>query len=172
MDALTSRACGAATDFSHPAERGWTLIRRGNIALAERFLEIMSQMDGSYARLDREVACERMVREFCNYYHYQGFELEIALGFQWNSRRRRHCLRSVGFVGNITPEGALELVIEKGLQFLNEHEQASVYAIQPYRMDNPRIIVFYQLLRNHAGIKVEGYRQLRDGLFLQIAPRG
>ncbi len=102
-------------------EGDWVLLTPSNPELGYRYLEIMCQMNrATYACKRPQRIVYRMARFPCEYYYLQGDRFEVVCGYKWHQRQRLFRLMSVGFVGAISPQDALDLVVQNFCRFLFE----------------------------------------------------
>lgn len=148
---------------------GWTLITRAQSELGHRYLEIMREMNpATYSPADPARYVKRMWRPPNAYYHFAGATFELVVGFDWIRRLRRFRIISTGFVGAITPIEALDRVAIKAREFLLKYSLDHFVAIRPRRMENSRILEFYDLLNQHPALRVRRGHWLVEGEYLWI----
>ncbi len=110
----------------------------------------------------------RMARFPCEYYYLQGDRFEVVCGYKWHQRQRLFRLMSVGFVGAISPQDALDLVVQNFCRFLFEKRIDHVAAIRPDVMENPAIVEFYKLAQQHPSVRIRGTHHRRGGAYWWI----
>jgi hypothetical protein len=148
---------------------GWVLLTGSNPQLGFRYIEIMCRMNRpSYATDRPQVIVRRMAQLPCEYYYYAGSDFEVVCGFKWIRRSRRYRLMSVGFVGAITPSAALEIVVQKVRDFLQQKQIHYLIAIRPAVMENPTILEFYELFFRHPGLAIRGTHPIEGGTYLWL----
>src|SRR5262249_35371542 len=69
-------------------------------------------------------------------------------------RRRQFEIVSVGFVGAMPAAAALDLVVEKTIEFLKARSASSAFARRPKRMASPQITQLHDLVPGHPRLKV------------------
>ncbi len=135
-----------------------------------RFLAVMGEMDRHYRGEAHDRVIPRMLDPACAYYLGEGDDFELAIGFQWDGAREAFGLRTMGFVGNIEPHEALDLFVPHFLSFMRERSLRWIFAIQPIRMDNPRILQLYGLVPWRTDVVLTGGHHVQDGIYWRISP--
>lgn len=147
-------------------EDGWVQLTRSNLSLGHRYIEVMCHMNRpSYATSHPARIVERMSRFPCEYFYYPGVDFEVVCGFKWSYRLRHYRLMSVGFVGDVSPREALELVVERFRRFVLEKQVDHVIAVRPLTMENPAILEFYELVLQHPSLVVRGTHVVKGGTY-------
>lgn len=147
----------------------WTLLDHESSSLCSRYMRIMAQMDRHYADADLAEVAGYMTSEGRAYYIGEGNGFEVALGFRWYPKRKMYCIQSTGFVGQIEPWEAVELAVAKVKSFALERRLRSVFAIVPDRMDNPRILQFYDILLWRKDLLAAGGHQVEGGKYWKLS---
>jgi hypothetical protein len=150
----------------------WTRITPERRSLAERYLEVMYQMNRPvYASEPASVVVPRMLGRRHEYYYFWNPQCEVVIGFHWRRRRRQYELKSLGFVGAITPAAALELMVAKLLDFMRQHDRERVFAIRPFAMESRSVIELYELAMCHPAVAIRGTHRVISGTYLWIRAR-
>ena len=132
----------------------WTQIGADDAAGLARQVAIMQQMDHGYAGLKTSDLVASIVTQQGEVWHYQGQGFEIGLLFQYSHERKHWQLAQVGFVANVQPAAALDLVVARGRDFSQSHGVASVFAARPATMDYQPLLVFYDLCLTNPNLHI------------------
>ena len=125
--------------------------------MVRRWLNVVYQMDPLYRR-----ETPQMFGHFpghrpgvmgASYYLWTATS-EVAFRIVYVPFRAQYQAMSAGFVGNISPKEALDLVVDKGIKYMRTHGVTSVFARVPKKMANPQILVFYALVPEHPRLRV------------------
>jgi hypothetical protein len=79
---------------------------------------------------------------------------EVVLRLLYIPARDQHMIMSVGFVGDITPAAALDLIVDRAISYLRDYQLDSAFAVAPKRMENPEILKLYDLVPQHPRLRV------------------
>jgi len=130
----------------------WLDVIREDGDMVRRWLLVMHQMDGRYRREGLGLFGQNMAHRPSPWgasYYYWTTKGEVALRLIYSSGRKQHFVMSVGFVGRISPSDALELVIDRSIEYLRERNASSAFAVAPKRMEYPGILRLYDLVPSH-----------------------
>jgi hypothetical protein len=136
----------------------WLPIVREDVDMVRRFLNVMYQMDKGYLAEDvtkfgiyRGHRPEKMGAS----YYYWTAKSEVVLRIGYHDMRKQHRITSVGFVGSLAPQAALDLVVDQIIVFLKWAGGRTAMALVPKRMDNPRILELYALAPKHPRMRIK-----------------
>ena len=75
---------------------------------------------------------------------------------------------SVGFVGDLSPKKAADLVVERILRFMKDKQIYRVSAVEPFEMDSTAILTFYKWAHLNPRLAIRGRHRLGRGTYLWI----
>lgn len=137
----------------------WCCLGEYDFDLQSRWIAVMHQMDFTYKQNTPASLCDWICRRHemgARAYYYASSSYEIAIRFDYAASRQAFRIFSVGFVGQIAPQPALDMAIDIALQFLEDSRSFELrvpartdlmVAVHPKRMDSPAILEFYRLIR-------------------------
>lgn len=140
----------------------WTKLTTNDQALAEKCVAVMRQMDRAYANLTTGKVLSFLVVKNGTVFLYQNGDVNIVLVLVPNPRLRKLRVYTCGFVGSITPEAALDLVVEKLIEEMTAGELSSVYAIRRRGLDHPPLNRFFDLAAIHPRLRVTVEHHMAD----------
>lgn len=135
----------------------WLDVILEDIDMVRRWLRVNQQMDPHYLMETPLVFGNSMGHRPSPWgasYYFWTSEFEVVLRLVYNQRHKQHEVQSVGFVGKITPQDALDLAVDRTVDYLRERQARSVRAVVPKQMRNPGILKLYDLARNHFRLRV------------------
>lgn len=135
----------------------WLHVTTEDLSMVQRFLNVMYRMDDRYRR--------DSIRQFSNWpghlhedfggaYYYWTADSEVVVRFDYFRPRKQFEFKSVGFVGSLTPAAALDLMIDKAVEFLRAHGATSGFAIRPKHMQNPQIMQLHDMVLQNPRLRV------------------
>jgi len=132
----------------------WTKLSVTDVALIDRWTQIMRLMNGNYSKLKAAEIRGGMATTLGETWYYRNERGEVAVRFEFIAKRRSYQLHNVGFVGVLEPAEALDLVVERCKCFMLEHQIKSLIALRPKNMDHPGIEAFHRLVPSHPKVVV------------------
>jgi len=79
---------------------------------------------------------------------------EAVVRLAYAEERLQHHVMSVGFVGDMSPQQALDQIVQCTIDYLIERRARSVFAIAPKRMDSQEVLNLYDLVPTHPRLRV------------------
>ena len=140
----------------------WLDVVREDEDMVRRWLRVMWQMDDDYRReniflFNRNMG-HRPSRYGASYYYWNGAD-ELALRLVYCRPRGQHQVLNVGFLGTITPQRALDLLVDRAIEYLRERKATSMFALCPKQMTNRNILLLYDLVPGHPRFRVTTERE-------------
>lgn len=150
----------------------WLRLTPETPELAYRYLQVMYAMNRpTYANEPADQVAPRMLRQQHEFYYYLGIDFELVIGFRWHKRRRSFELKSLGFVGDVSPAEALEHMVHKLTEFMRRNDLNRIFAVRPFTMESQEVLKLYDLAFAHRAIDICGAHQLAAGTFLWLRLR-
>ncbi len=132
----------------------WTQVNIQDMELCQRWVNVIRPMNRDYHALSINQLRRWMQAGRGETWYFPGASFAIALRFQYIPKRNRYQLANVGFTGQITPQCALDLVVEKCQEFLGRQEAHSLFGLRPKHMLHPGIEAFHQLVPHDPRLNV------------------
>jgi len=132
----------------------WNPVDITDSVLLERWVAVMQPMNKDYKRMCVSTVVALMAQTIGESWLFQKEHFDIALRFHFVPKRRRYQLANVGFCGITTPAEVLELVVDKGYEFMVRHRINSLFAIRPKNMIHEGIETMHQLVPLHPKLRV------------------
>ena len=134
-----------------------TVFSKQDDTMARRWLSVMHQMDRRYQQ-EGVVAFNRTwshcpTRLGASYYYWAPAH-EAVLRIAFNSDRKCHEIGSVGFLGDISPARALDLMVDRAVLHMVERGIKTVFATCPKQMDYAPLLELYDLVPSHPRVRV------------------
>ena len=146
----------------------WSQIDVNDVIGLQQLLDIARQMDQRYQLAQLSDVRTPLLRKQGEAWLYQDGDVEMALLFEYSYPRRHWQVGYVGFLGTITPEDALEKMVECLSGFLTDHSVSSVFVLKPNNMDHPPIQQLHNLVPSHANLKVTVHNTTGEGAVWEI----
>ncbi len=135
----------------------WLHVSSEDPDLVKRFLNVMYQMGDRYQRETPELFNSwigHSKEEFGGAYYLWQPTAQVVVRFVYNPLRKQFEILSVGLVGDIEPERALDLVVDKAVQYLGRLGHTSAYARRPKQMHAAAVMRLHDLVPSHPRLKV------------------
>ena len=147
----------------------WSQIDINDVTALTQWLNIARQMDQRYQFIRLGDVQATMRRKQGEAWYYQQDGVEMSILFQYSHSRRHWQLGHVGFLGPITPEDALDRMVERVRDFLTAHSASSVFGLKPPQMDHPPIQQLHNLVPGHPNLQVTVQDVTGEGEIWEIA---
>jgi hypothetical protein len=152
-----SIASGVESLPAFTSDQWLTVFYKDNDQMARRWLNVMHQMDGHYRQenlfvFNRSLAHTPTPLGACYYYWTSQFELALRIAYHVNAGR--HQIASVGFLGNIAPADALDLIVDRAIIHLIERSLTTAFCLCPKNMEFAPLLQLYDLVPSHPRVKV------------------
>ena len=149
----------------------WTRLAVSDVALIERWVAVMRPMDRNYSALKVAEVRGWMATSLGETWYYRSERGEIALRFEFIAKRQRYQLYNVGFLGALEPAEALDITIERCLDFVREHGVESIFALRPKNIAHPGIEAFHRLVPLHPRVAATLRHDSPRLMMWDLAPR-
>lgn len=158
---------------SGPSGSSWIQIGPNTVACGFRYLEIMQQMNWkNYNSSNPARLVSRMQMPRRSYFYLPGDGFEVVLGVrQHHRRKRRFQVMSCGFIGDIAPQAALDIVIDQLTVIGKSVGTHRFFAIRPYFMDSKELMNLYQLAEKSSALELRQGRADVSGTLYWITIR-
>jgi hypothetical protein len=137
----------------------WTQISKTDESGLARYVQIMKTMDGRYAQLETSHLVRAIEQRAAEVWYYDGGDFELVMRFEYDHRRTRYRLVSVGMAGLVTPQAALDLCVDRIGSFVAVHLLEYLWTVRPKEMDNPDIQDLHDRALEHPSLDVTVERE-------------
>ncbi len=144
----------------------WTIVSPNDREKLERFRSQMGRMARRLETLDPGLLVSRLSRGRGQLHHFLGTEGELFISFSRTFRRGSYFI-CVGFDGSMSPEAALELMVERSLGFAAREHLDVLYAIKR-PMDFGPLEQLHALVSSHPRLDVRVVDVAPDSVMWEI----
>ncbi len=135
----------------------WLDVVREDRDMVRRWLNVNHQMNRRYMREGPEVFGDSVAhRPWANggAFYYWTPNFEVILRLVYSGQRNQHRVLSAGLVGRVSPQEALDLIVERSISYLRERNQYSAFAVAPKQADSPDVLRVFDLVPSHPRLLV------------------
>ena len=147
----------------------WLHVTTDTMDLVRRMFAVMYRMDSSFRIENASTFCSwpgHKSEMWGGAYYYWTADCEVVLRLNFLGRQGFEVC--VGFVGNISPREALDLMIDRGVEYLKSQGRERALGRPSKSIKNQRLIELYDLLPSHPRVNVTVKKETPSGKLLLI----
>jgi hypothetical protein len=134
----------------------------------ERFVAIMHAIGDITHTIAKIRSWMSRLGNRVDYYHGEGFEIVLHYSYR---RRHDYWLVSLGLVGRVDPQEALDLVVERCRAFAEGEGHEALYAVVPNTFATETLDQLHQLVAWHPEVELQVVERFPDSALWKMAYR-